>query len=470
MLKSPRLMISATHKSAGKTIFSLGLLAHLASIGQKIRPFKKGPDYIDPMWLKKASGNECYNLDPYMMGEEGCIESFTSHSKNYDLSLIEGNHGLHDGMSLNGKDSSAGLAEILDAPVLLVIDSRGMNRGVASVVLGVQQLIPKVKLVGIILNRTKSQRQVDKQKLAIEHYCGIPVLGAIREDQTLNIPERHLGLTSVEESGDVESHIQTIKDQVALQCNLKSIIGLFDGENLSNVCGTIEQRENPKKPDDSVRESSFRIGVFRDAAFCFYYPDNLESLRQQGAEMVDIDSLHDSSLPEVDGLYIGGGFPESFLSELAGNLSLIRDLKDRVRSGIPLYAECGGLIYLYENTEYQGSKHKLAGILEGNVGYRKKPYGYGYLELESKQKTPWFNIHQKIKAHEFHYSKPFDLANDKDCQFNVLRGYGMDGIQDGVLHQNVLASYAHIHSKSTPEWSQNFAMLAQDYHEKINSA
>ena len=150
MLKSPRLMISATHKSAGKTIFSLGLLAHLASIGQKIRPFKKGPDYIDPMWLKKASGNECYNLDPYMMGEEGCIESFTSHSKNYDLSLIEGNHGLHDGMSLNGKDSSAGLAEILDAPVLLVIDSRGMNRGVASVVLGVQQLIPKVKLVGII--------------------------------------------------------------------------------------------------------------------------------------------------------------------------------------------------------------------------------------------------------------------------------------------------------------------------------
>ncbi len=451
----PRLMISATHKSAGKTTLSLGLLSQFREAGMKLGAFKKGPDYIDPMWLRRACGRECYNLDPFLMQEEGCIDSFVRNTSGCDAALIEGNHGLHDGMALDGSNSSAGLASGLNLPVLLVVDSRGMNRGAAAVVIGMQQMQPRVRIAGVVLNRTKSKRQEDKQRLAIEHHCGIPVLGAIRDEQAVAIKERHLGLTTVEETGEADRIIQDASELVAQTCDIDAIRSLFNEapplENLSIVAG-----RNPV-------EEKVRIGVFRDAAFCFYYPDNLQALRDQGASLVFIDSLHDRSLPELDGLYIGGGFPESFFSQLGDNKGLISDLRELVRGGIPLYAECGGLIYLCESAHYQGQKHKLAGVLPYEIGFNKRPLGYGYIDLESKRESRWFGKQARFKAHEFHYSKPIGQGSRGTYQFNVIRGYGINGKKDGILKRSVFASYAHLHALATPVWAKSFVGLAQEY-------
>ena len=479
MRKRPRLLISATHKSSGKTTFSLGLLAHLTNMGLKVRAFKKGPDYIDPMWLKQASGKECYNLDPYLMGTQACLETFLSHSEQDQYSIIEGNHGLHDGLSLDGSDSSAGLAEILDAPVLLILDSRGMNRGAAAVVLGMQKMNPRVNIAGVVLNRTRSKRQEDKQRLAIEKLCRVPVLGVLRDETALTIKERHLGLTTVGESRQVSQLVEDTADLVSACCDMNAILDLFHSPPpLAEVSESffLNQKAFPKEKirnrsgdhrEKAPIRNEFKIGVFSDPAFCFYYPDNLEALKRMGAELVIIDSLQDQTLPDVDGLYLGGGFPESFLPELGANQSLMRELKERVKSGIPLYAECGGLIYLFEKTEYQDRTYDLSGVLPGTIGFRKRPFGKGYIQLESSSQTPWFNKGQEIKAHEFHYSKPIGLPEEQSCQFRVLRGFGIDGARDGMLQDNILASYAHIHARATPQWAQSFAHLAREYQGEI---
>ena len=474
-LQRPRLLISATQKSSGKTTFSLGLLAHLVSKGMKVGAFKKGPDYIDPMWLKSASAKDCCNLDPFMMGAHGCLESFLIHSDPDQFSLIEGNHGLHDGVSLNGSDSSAGLAELLGVTVLLVLDSRGMNRGAAAVVLGMQKMKPRVNIAGVILNRIRSKRQEDKQRIAIEKHCGIPVLGALREQGEMTIKERHLGLTTVEESSHVSQLLKDTADLVSTYCDVDAILELFNSakplpenaEFLFKQQVHSEKDVNQKRSEEALEDSSgkqeFRLGVFRDAAFCFYYPDNLDALKRQGAELIYIDALQDQILPDVDGLYLGGGFPESFLTELGANQRLMKELRERVKSGIPLYAECGGLIYLFEKTQYQGQEYPLTGIIEGTIGFQQSPFGTGYMKLESMHETPWFKKGQQIKAHEFHYSKPYGLASEQSCQFKVLRGFGVDGMHDGMLQKNILASYSHIHSLSTPEWARNFSDLSRKY-------
>ena len=330
-----RLLISAPQKSAGKTTVSLGILHNLQQEGVKVQSFKKGPDYIDPMWLKLASGTECHNLDPYLLGEEGCLDSFGRYSTKTDMALIEGNHGLHDGMSLDGFDSSAGLAKMLQSPVLLVINSRGMGRGAAAVVTGMQKMQPEPNIVGVLLNQVRSARQQEKQKSAIEKFCGIPVVGSIPIDEAVTIPERHLGLTTVDEMGSAREIISRAGELVAQHCDMDAIKSMFKATPLHT--GSLDRK--PLIPE----YASVKIGIFYDPTFCFYYPENLAALRENGAELVLIDSLHDNSLPDLDGLYIGGGFPESFFEEISANRKLLLEVKERVHSGIPVYAECGGL-------------------------------------------------------------------------------------------------------------------------------
>ncbi len=460
-----RLLISAPQKSAGKTTVSLGILHNLQQEGVKVQSFKKGPDYIDPMWLKLASGTECHNLDPYLLGEEGCLDSFGRYSTKTDMALIEGNHGLHDGMSLDGFDSSAGLANMLQSPVLLVINSRGMGRGAAAVVTGMQKMQPEPNIVGVVLNQVRSARQQEKQKSAIEKFCGIPVLGSIPIDEAVTIPERHLGLTTVDEMGSARGIISRAGELVAQHCDMDAIKSMFKATPLHT--GSLDRK--PLIPE----HASVKIGIFYDPTFCFYYPENLAALRENGAELVLIDSLHDNSLPDLDGLYIGGGFPESFFEEISANRKLLLEVKERVHSGIPVYAECGGLIYLCETAHFKGKKFKLAGVLPFEIGYQINPVGYGYLSLKSRCQSRWFDEGALVKAHEFHYSKPLSASRTKPSlsattssdryQFKVIRGYGIDGKQDGILHQNIFASFAHLHAAVNPQWARGFVELATEY-------
>ena len=450
----PRLMISSPQKSSGKTMISVGIISHFVNQGTSIQSFKKGPDFIDPMWLALASGKTCFNLDPYLMGIDACCDSFMRNSDNNSLSLIEGNHGLHDGMDIDGSDSSAGLAEVLKTPVLLVVDSRQTNRGIAALVMGMQAMPPRVTIAGVILNQVRSPRQKEKQKSAIEKFCNVPVLGAIPIDKELVIPERHLGLTTVDETDDAAQFMQRAGERVAHYCDMETIHSLFYEAPALQI-KTIDKSE--VKSDTKVS-----IGVFRDAAFCFYYPENLSELRNKGADLVFIDSLQTTSLPDVDGLYLGGGFPESFLEVLSANKGLLKDVHDRVEAGMPLYAECGGLIYLCRSASYRDKKYALAGLLPFDIGFQHHPAGHGYLDLKSCSDSPWFRKDVRVKAHEFHYSKPVLQSAACTYQFDVIRGNGITGKNDGFLYRNLFASYGHIHAIGNPGWAKRFVDLAAD--------
>jgi cobyrinic acid a,c-diamide synthase len=449
-------MISAAWKSSGKTMISLGILRYLTHQGVAVSSFKKGPDYIDPSWHRLASGNECYNLDPYLMGSEACLDSFQRHisEDNTTCALVEGNHGLHDGLSLDGSDSSAGLAVMLDMPVLLVVDSRKTSRGVAALVMGMQAMSPKVNICGVILNQIKSSRQGEKQKHAIEHYCNIPVLGMIPFDSELVIPERHLGLTAVGEAADAGKFIEGAAEAVDRYCDMKAVLELF------YTASPMEIRQT----ESSVKTIPVkaRIGVFLDPAFCFYYPDNLSALQNNGAELVFINSFNSNVLPDVDALYLGGGFPESFFEILSSNKGLLKDVREHAEAGMPVYAECGGLIYLCRNATWRGRMYPLAGILPFEIGFGHIPAGHGYLDLKSSRDSPWFSKNVRVRAHEFHYSRVLAPAGESLFQFEVIRGAGITGKRDGVLYQNLFASFAHLHAIGNPEWAESFVKLASE--------
>lgn len=453
----PRLMISAPSKSSGKTTVSLGMLRYFTSRGVPVCSFKKGPDYIDPMWHRLASGGECRNLDPWMMGEEGCREVFACQGEPAGtLRLIEGNHGLHDGMSPDGSDSSAGLAALLGAPVLLVLDASGMNRGGAAQVLGLQMMPPRADVAGVVLNRVKGPRHADKLAKAIETYCGVPVLGRIPNDAHLQIPERYLGLATVDETRGADAFISRAEDAVSRFCDMDAISNLFHQVAPMPARGF------------SVHSAaaSVRIGIMRNEAFSFYYPDNLEALERSGAQLVMIDPFRDNLPPGIDGLYIGGGFPELFIEQLAANRRLLRSLRDAVEDGMPVYAECGGLIYLSDTVEHRGMEARLAGLLPYRVDMSSRPVGHGYLELESSRNSPWFGHGEAVRAHEFHYARTSVVPGSQpelDFQFYVRRGYGIDGNHDGVLYRRLFASFAHLHASACPAWAKRFVSLADRY-------
>jgi cobyrinic acid a,c-diamide synthase len=447
------LMISAPKKSSGKTTLTLGLTSALTGQGRNVRVFKKGPDYIDPMWHKAASGHTCHNIDPYWMDTPQCRDIFHAHSAGMDLCLVEGNHGLHDGLDLEGNNSGAFLAKILEIPVLLVMDGSGMNRGAAAIILGHQLLDKDVTIAGVVLNNVASSRQAAKQRAAIEHYCGIPVVGALPRAAEAGIKERHLGLVTVHENPEVEQVIATLGKSVLENCDLETIFELA-GE----IEHSVSKPDSKEFPDPLVK-----IGVAYDKSFCFYYPENLDALRMAGAELVLFDTLKDSHLPEFDGIYIGGGFPESFLHELEENSSLREQLYQRIEKGTPVYAECGGLMYLTRSIERAGVKKQMVGAIPADVLFQAKPVGKGYSELSSRNSQSWFKVNQPIKGHEFHYSRLINLDAGIDFNFNVIRGTGVDGQKDGVIYKNVIASYTHIHASVVPQWADSFVSFVASH-------
>jgi cobyrinic acid a,c-diamide synthase len=446
---SSRLLISAAHKSSGKTMVSIGLCAALSKRGHAVQPFKKGPDYIDPMWLSLASGRACRNLDLYLMEHDDITATFARHSA--EVNLVEGNKGLYDGLALDGSNSNAALAKLLGLPVFLVIDARGMTRGIAPLILGYQAFDRDINIAGVILNNLGGGRHEAKLRAVIEHYTDVPVVGAIHHDERLSIVERHLGLMPSNESCAATEKIKQIGDAIAEQVDLDKLLALSQNEPLN---APHLARVSPLQCGDRVR-----VGIARDRAFGFYYADDLDALEAAGAKLVPFDTLNDARLPDIDALYIGGGFPETCAAELEANSSLRGEIKQAIENGMPAYAECGGLMYLSRSIEYQGHNYRMVGAIPGDVKMHDKPVGRGYVHLKEDGEHPWPRPNapaKQIKAHEFHYSSLINLPPDTRFAYHVERGYGINGERDGLVLHNLLASYTHLRTIGNCYWATRF--------------
>jgi cobyrinic acid a,c-diamide synthase len=448
----PRLLISAAHKSSGKTTVSIGLCAAFRARGTKVQPFKKGPDYIDPMWLSTASGRPCRNLDFFLMGQDEIVSEFQRHSAGADVSLIEGNKGLYDGLNLDGSNSNAALARLLQAPVVLVIDARGMTRGIAPLILGYQAFDRDIRIAGVILNNLGGARHESKLRAVIEHYTDVPVVGAVHHDKRLEIVERHLGLMPSNEAEAATRRVNEIGAVVGAQVDLDRLLEIASTAPSLPTIAT----QSAEEPGSSTL-TKVRIGWARDKAFGFYYADDLDALRSAGAELVPLDTLNDAHLPEVDGLFIGGGFPELFMGELEANATLRREIGSAIENGMPAYAECGGLMYLARTLTWHGKKHDMVGVIPGDVVMHEKPVGRGYIRLNETGESPWPSSVPEVRGHEFHYSSLDNLdTSGLKYAYEVKRGHGIDGHYDGIVYKNLLASYAHLRSLDSYNWAARF--------------
>jgi cobyrinic acid a,c-diamide synthase len=421
--------------------------------GIAIQPFKKGPDYIDPMWLSKAANRPCHNLDFYTMQRQEILETFTRYSQGADIAIIEGNKGLYDGLDLDGSNSNAALATLLKAPVVLVIDARGMTRGIAPLILGYQAFDPEIQIAGVILNNLGGRRHESKLRAVIEHYTDVQVLGSILKDSRLEIVERHLGLMPSNETGQAEAKINSIAEIITDQVDL---------DRIRTIASNTPFPAYRLPPAQKNCEVDVRIGIAKDAAFGFYYPGDIEALRASGAELIKINCLTDSKLPEIDGLFIGGGFPETQMAALEANNSLRSAIRNAIENGLPVYAECGGLMYLARSITWHKGTHDMVGVIPGNVVMHDAPQGRGYVRLRDTGKNPWpkNDRHEKtttdFAAHEFHYSSLENLDHTLHFAYEVTRGSGIDGKHDGIVYKNLLANYAHLRDVADNHWTTRF--------------
>ena len=444
--RMPRVFISAAHKSSGKTTLTLGLCAALHARGHAVQPFKKGPDYIDPLWLGMAARRACYNLDFHMMQRSEIERQFARAAAGSRISLIEGNKGLYDGLDLDGSNSNAALAKLLDAPVVLVIDARGMTRGVAPLILGYQAFDRDIRIAGVILNNLGGSRHESKLRAVIEHYTDVEVIGAVQHDPSLQIAERHLGLVPANEQEAARVRIQHVGERVAAQVDLDRLLAIADSAPACSV---------PPALESAVAGERLRIGIAHDQAFGFYYGEDLDSLRAANVELVELDTLHAQTLPEVDGLIIGGGFPEMFMAELEANAALRKEIRGAIESGLPTYAECGGLMYLSRSLSWQGQTRQMVGVVPGDTVMHARPVGRGYARLQPTGDDRWQET-APIAAHEFHYSSLENLPADSIYAYQVTRGHGIDGQHDGYQRHNLLAGYVHRRGSGAQGWIAPF--------------
>lgn len=442
------LYIAAAHKSSGKTSISVGLTAALVRRGLIVQPFKKGPDYIDPLWLTRAADRPCFNLDFFTQSHEEIRTTFSGKSAGADISLIEGNKGLFDGVDVEGSDSNAALATLLSTPVVLVIDTSGMTRGIAPLIRGYLDFDPAVNIRGVILNKVGGARHESKLRAALEHYTDTEVLGSIGRDKALEIPERHLGLVPANEAGEADVVINRLADAITAGTDLDRII---------DIAGTAQRPAKTPVIQSQHPAPDVRIAIARDAAFGFYYQDDLEAFARAGAELIPFDTLNDEHLPEADGLFIGGGFPETHLDALAANKSLQTDIRQALAAGMPAYAECGGLMYLARSIEWCGEHGEMIGAVPADVIVGKRPQGRGYMVVEETGHSPWPAFEKaNIPVHEFHYARLENLSSDKNFSHRVLRGTGIDGKHDGLIIDNLIAGFAHHRNTASNPWVSRF--------------
>ncbi len=455
--KFPRLVVAGLGGDSGKTLVSLALLLHARSEGVPAAAFKKGPDYIDAAWLRWASGGPARNLDTYMTGFDVARNSFFGNAVGEGINVIEGNRGLYDGSNARGTHSTAELAKRLQAPVILVVDVTKVTRTAAAFVRGCQVMDPEVTIAGVVLNQVAGKRHEAVVREAVQAVCGIPVVGAIRKGAEEHLlPGRHLGLVTPEE----HPRIEELRNNIRYLCEES-----LDWSALTRLAAQappvdFEPREESREP----AEGGPLIGVVRDSAFTFYYPENLEALEAEGARIQFLSPFSGEEFPpDLDALYIGGGFPETHGASLAGCRDWLAGLGKAAEEGLPIYAECGGLMLLSSAIWIGEKRYPMAEVLPFEVEVLSRPQGHGYVEMVVDRRNPFYPDRTLIRGHEFHYSRIVPGGKPVETVCDVHRGTGSLSNRDGIVYGSVWAGYTHVHALATPEWARGLVTAARDY-------
>ena len=449
----PRIVVAGLAGDSGKTLVCLGLARALRARGLRVAAFKKGPDFIDAAWLAVASGLPGRNLDTFMMPRPTVIGSLARAAEVADVAVVEGNRGLFDGVDARGSHSTAELAKLIGAPVVLVVDATKVTATVAALVLGCRALDPELPLAGVILNRVATPRHERVIREALAN-IGVPVLGAVPRLEDLQLPSRHLGLVTVAEHPAAETAVAALGEAVARHVDLDAVLAVARG-----AAELVTGDDVPPVPPPTA--VPVRIGVLRDSAFMFYYPENLEALAGAGAQLIELSPLHDAGFPEVDLIYAGGGFPEVYAAELSANRSFRDTLAARVAGGLPVWAECGGLMYLAKALVADGVAYPMAGALPLVISFTAKPKGHGYVVAKVDGRNPFVPEGTVLRGHEFHYSQVEQGGDAVRTVLALERGTGVGGGRDGVVHGCSLAAYTHLHAFGSPEWAPGVVAAAR---------
>jgi cobyrinic acid a,c-diamide synthase len=532
MIRCPSLIVASLGGDTGKTVISAGLCRTWHKKGLKVIPFKKGPDYIDMGWLSLGASHPCYNLDLFLMDKDQALSSFGINTQHADIALIEGNRGLYDGLDAEGSVSTAELAKLLRSPVILIVDCTKVTRTVAALVLGCQKFDSDVPIQGVILNRLASSRQETVIRESTERYCRLPVVGAIPKLADVTFPGRHLGLVPPQEHPKAQNAIDNAAEMVEKYLDMDTLWQIahhappikISSSAIADIRhgGKGSKLQIPPHPSlipPLVRgdtegskgcKKGLRIGVIRDSAFQFYYPENIESLERAGAEIIEFSALTDDLPPSIHALYIGGGFPETHANALSANRRMRQSIRRAAKRGLPIYAECGGLMYLGEKLIWEEKVYPMVGVFPIIIGVSKRPQGHGYSIIEVNTPNPFFKTGLILRGHEFHYSHilnvdeilrltkdnennplspPFSkrgkrglfikggkggfekmrqggLTEQKDnvyFAFKMKRGRGIVGSIDGLCFKNVLATYTHLHALGSREWVEGIMNRATAY-------
>ncbi len=451
----PRVIVAGLSGDGGKSLVTISLIRTLVDQGIRVAPYKKGPDYIDAAWLGRAAGRSGRNLDTFLMPGEAIMGSLARASADSDIVVMEGNRGLYDGMTAAGDHSTATLAKLAGAPVILVVNATKTTRTVAALVKGCQVLDPEVTLGGVVLNQVATPRQERVIREAVRNETGLEVMGAIPRLKERLLPSRHLGLVTAAEHPKADEALATAGEVGANYLDIEAIQEL--AKQGSACCASFInsslQRLTPEK-------SGPRIGVLRDKAFSFYYPENLEALEASGATLVFISPTSDEALPDIDGLYAGGGFPEVYPRELSENRAFRDTLKKRINKGLVVWAECGGLMYLARSLMVEGEIYPMVGALPVDVEQTGKPKGHGYARARVDRDNPFFEVETEIRGHEFHYSRILG-GMSADTILSMTRGVGVGDRRDGIRVGNAVAAYTHLHALGTPSWAPGFVAAVE---------
>jgi len=471
----PRILISADRSSAGKTTIAMGLGSLLCKRGIRVQPFKVALDYIDSSYHTELTGRPCRNLDGFLMSDDTILESFSRGVKGAELALIEGVRGLYEGLEATSDvGSTAQIAKLLRCPVVLVINARSITRSAAAIVRGYQEFDRKVNIRGVILNQIGSQAHAQKTIEAIETYTDVKVLGAIPRSSEMRLVMRHLGLVPAIEGKltdrkQFERRVSTIERMLSEHVDIDALV---------KIAREAPPLKLPPVPEQGESPSDVRVGVAMDEAFNFYYPENIESLQQAGAQVVPFSPLRDPHLPDVDGLYIGGGYPELFAEELSSNWGMRQDILEASRSGMPIFAECGGLLYLARSisidvdgflaslegkkVEQHRESYEMVGVVPAHATMGER-HVVRYTAGTLTRDTPIGAAGTHLKGHEFHHSHLRGLPQDAPLVLSLSRGEGIDGSMDGFLSGQTLAQYCHIHALSYRGFAPSFVKACKSF-------
>lgn len=456
----PRIVLAAPQSSSGKTTVVIGILRALQQKGFKVQPFKIGPDYIDPSYHCVAAGRPGHNLDTWLVPKEKITELFIKAAEDADIAVIEGVMGLYDG-GRNGVSSTAELAKKLQAPVVLVINCRSMGESAAALALGFKQYDSAVNFAGVILNclGSPTHEQMIREAMGA---LGIRVFGAIRRDENMKMPERHLGLTPAGEK-DTTEKIRYIAEKID---------GQTDFLKLLKTAKSAPALSSSATQDISFQGEKVKIAVARDEAFSFYYAAGLDVLKKWGGQIEYFSPLHDSQLPDCDAIILGGGFPELFVAELAANTAMLHALRAAAKAKMPIYAECGGYMYLMEEiVDFDQKTWKMAGIIPARAVMQRKLQTVGYVTAQALVDNILIAEGESLHGHEFHFSIQENVADSNfPWAFNLTKNRNKEQYKSGYANENILASYLHVHFLGAPAAARQFIEKAHKYKTGKNNA